>query len=279
MYGRASFSVGWKKLYKSMQISAVIITFNEAHNIGRCLASLAGVADEIVVVDSFSTDKTKEICLSHGVKFFENPFEGYTEQKNFAAARTEFAYVLSLDADEALSEELRNSILSVKHNPAAPADAYTMHRLTMYCGRWIRYSGWYPDTKVRLYAKSKGVWFGRIIHEYIRLQPGATTSQLKGDLLHYSFYTVEQHMTTVNKFSSLKAELLFEKGKRGSLLQLTFSPVFKFFRDYILKAGFLDGFQGFLIAANSAHGVFLKYAKLRLLHKQKGIDSASKPDL
>ena len=261
-----------------MQISAVIITYNEARNIGRCLDSLQGIADEVVVVDSYSTDTTKAICLSHGIRFLEHPFDGYTEQKNFAAAQAKFPYVLSLDADEALSDELRQSILAIKQKAEIAADAYSMHRLTMYCGRWIRHSGWYPDTKVRLYEKSKGEWFGRKIHEYVRLKPDAQKVHLEGDILHYSFYTVDQHMATVNKFSTLKAELLFEKGKRSSLLQIFFSPVFKFFRDYIWKAGFLDGFQGLLIAINSAHGVFLKYAKLRIMHKHKNADSDLEKD-
>jgi len=248
-------------------VSAVIITFNEEKNIGRCLDSLDGVVDDVVVVDSYSTDATEEICKAKGVRFVQHPFEGYIEQKNFALTQAEFPHVLSLDADEALSEELMESVLEAKKNWAK--DGYEMNRLTNYCGKWIRHTGWYPDRKLRLFDKRKARWAGRNPHDRCELDAGSTTGRLHGDLLHYSFYTIDQHIDTVNKFSSIKAQVMFEQGKKPTPLNFIVNPAFRFFRDFILKGGFRDGFYGYLIARNSAHGIFLKYAKLRELYRSK----------
>jgi glycosyltransferase involved in cell wall biosynthesis len=250
-----------------IKISAVVITFNEARNIGRCIESLIGVADEIVVLDSFSTDQTKEICEGFGVEFHTHAFDGYAEQKNRGNLIAKNSVILSLDADEALDNTLRESILRAKAN--WNTDAYALKRLTNYCGTWIRHSGWYPDTKIRLFDKSVARWEARKVHEFLSIKKGAKVEKLEGDLLHYSFYTVQQHMDTVNKFSTLKAEQLYESGKRANYLQMIVAPPFKFFKQFVLKAGFLDGYAGFVIAVNSAHGVFLKYAKLRMLSRNK----------
>lgn len=249
-----------------VKLSAVIITFNEAKNIGRCLDSLQGVADEIVVLDSHSTDGTREICLSKGAIFKTHPFDGYIEQKNRALDEANYNHVLSLDADEALSDELRSAILKAKQNWTA--DGYTMNRLTSYCGQWIRHTGWYPDRKLRLFDKRKGRWAGKNPHDRYEMDHGAKVSHISGDILHYSFYTIDQHMDTVNKFSAIKAQVMFERGKEVRFWNYFINPWFKFFRDYFLKQGFRDGFYGYIIARNSAHGVFLKYSKLRELHKQ-----------
>lgn len=257
----------------SVKISATIITFNEARNIGRCIDSLQDLADEIIVLDSGSTDETIAICAAHGISCHVHPFDDYADQKNRAAALASNDLILSLDADEAPSEQLRNSIFAVKANPEAKA--YTMNRLTQYCGTWVRHSGWYPDAKLRLYDRRRGKWTGRKIHERITMNEGEELKHLDGDLLHYSFYTIEQHMNTVNKFSSLKAELLHESGCKASILHLCLSPLVHFAKVYILQAGFLDGRAGFNIAVNSAHGTYLKYAKLRELNKMsdRGLDS------
>jgi glycosyltransferase involved in cell wall biosynthesis len=250
-------------------LSAVVITLNEELNIARCLESLSGVASEIVVVDSLSTDRTEEICRRYGVKFIKQPFLGYIEQKNFALAQATFDHILSLDADEALSPELRDSILSLGEE--WPADGYYFNRLTSYCGRYIRHGGWYPDRKLRLFDRTKGSWQGMNPHDKFVLEPGCIKAFLKGDLLHYSFYTIDQHITQINKFSGIKAEVLFNAGKRAGFLKMSLSPCLKFLKTYFFKLGFLDGFYGYVISRNSAHSTFLKYAKLRALHKRKNL--------
>lgn len=256
---------------ETTRISAVIITYNEERNIGRCIDSLKDAVDEILVLDSGSTDGTAAICQERGVVFHTHPFDDYAAQKNRATALACHDHILSLDADEALSDVLRASLSEARKNGLQ--SAYTMSRLTSYCGHWVRHCGWYPDIKLRLYDRRKGRWTGRKIHERIVMDQGVTAHRLEGDLLHYSFYTIAQHMDTVNKFSTLKAELLFEKGKNSSALQLSLSPGFKFFQIYLLKGGFRDGSAGLHIAANSAHGAYLKHAKLRELWKKSGASS------
>ena len=164
-----------------IKLSSVIITLNEERNIGRCLDSLKGIADEIIVVDSGSTDRTEEICRSLGVKFIHHPFEGYTEQKNFAVGHCTFDYVLSLDADEALSEELKKSISAIKSK--WNKDGYSFNRFTNYCGKWIKHCGWYPDRKLRLFKKNKGSWLGNKLHERFVLNDSGNSEFSKGDIL------------------------------------------------------------------------------------------------
>lgn len=248
-------------------ISVVIITFNEEKNIERCILSVKDIADEIVVVDSFSKDKTKEICLRHKVTFIEHKFDGHIEQKNWAITQAKYPHVLSLDADEAPDELLKEEILKAKENYSA--DGYSMNRLTNYCGKWIYHSGWYPDKKLRLWDSRKGEWGGVNPHDKYIMQKDAAIRHLKGNLLHYSFYSIDQHMDQINKFSTIKATMSFNAGKKSSLLKILLHPFFKFFRDYLLKGGFLDGFYGLVICMNSAHSNFLKYAKLYKMQKEK----------
>lgn len=250
-----------------MDLSAVIITFNEERNIGRCLESLLGVADDIVVVDSFSTDKTREICLSYGVRFESHTFDGYIEQKNYALTRAKYQLVLSLDADEALSDELRQSILRVKSNKLY--DGYTMNRFTNYCGQWIRHSGWYPDRKLRLWTISKGRWGGINPHDKVIMDKGTSVSHLKGDILHYSYYTREEHDRQMERFSDIAAKALFDKGIKSSCLKLSINPFWRFIKAYFIKTGFLDGKNGFIISRSSARVTYLKYKKLRRLYAEK----------
>ncbi len=248
-----------------IKLSAVIITYNEEKNIKRCIDSLIPVADEIVIVDSFSEDRTKEICDNYDVKFITHPFEGHIEQKNWAVKQATFDYVLSIDADEALSERLKKSVLEVKEN--WNADGYFFNRLNNFCGKWIRHSGWYPDRKIRLFIKDKGVWGGVNPHDKFVMNDKAKTLFLKGDLLHYSYYSINEHVEQINKFSSIKARELYKKGKKFTLLRLIFSPLIKFIKGYFIYFGFLDGFFGFVISINSAHSNFLKYVKLREFRK------------
>jgi len=250
-----------------IKLSVVIITFNEERNIIRCLDSVKDVADEIVVVDSFSTDKTKAICESRKVKFIEHKFEGHIEQKNFAMKQAANDYILSLDADEALSDELKTSLEEVKNNWTD--DGYTFNRFTNYCGKWIRHSGWYPDVKLRLWDRRKGKWEGVNPHDKCVLEPGTTIKHLKGDLLHYSYYTIEEHILQANKFSTIAAEQLVKRKKRVPFIKVLINPFFKFLRNYFLKAGFLDGYYGFIICTITAHETFQKYAKAWRLARQK----------
>lgn len=250
-----------------IKLSVVIITFNEEKNIGRCLESVKEMADEIVVVDSLSTDKTREICVSFGARFIEQKFLGYQDQKNFAHNLATHDYVLSLDADEVLSPELYESIKKTKEN--FECDGYSFNRLTNYNGEWIRYCGWYPDAKVRLVKKHLANWSGGNIHEHLAVQ--GKVGHLRGDLLHYSYDSIAQHVLQTNKYSSTEAQIRFETGKRASIFKIVTRPPFQFFKDYFFKKGFLDGRYGFVICAINALYVLLKYAKMKELELNKSI--------
>ena len=250
-------------------LSAVIITLNEAENIGRCIQSVLGLADEIIVVDSGSTDGTQERAASMGARVVHQDFLGYVEQKNFATATAKFDWILSLDADEALTPELHQEISRELQNPTY--HGYHMPRLTNYCGYWVRHSGWYPDRKLRLYDRRKGIWTGVRIHEQYRLHEGLKSGSLKHDLLHYSFNSISEHLRQIDRFSTIGAHALFEKGVKPSLLKLIIKPIARFIRAYIIHGGYRDGLTGLVISANSAHAVFLKYLRLNYLHKGKTI--------
>jgi glycosyltransferase involved in cell wall biosynthesis len=247
------------------QLSVVIITLNEEHNIGRCLQSVSGIADDVVVVDSGSTDKTEEICLSHGARFIRQPWLGFAETKNFANSQAKFPLILSLDADEAISEELKASVLKLKEGQSEKP-AFRMSRLTNYCGKWIKHCGWYPDSKIRLFNRDTARWTGLVIHEKVTTDPGIEVKQLKGDILHYSYYSIAGHIAQANRFTDLTAEEAFRKGKKANLVQILFKPPVKFIRDYFFKLGFLDGYYGFIICRISAQATFYKYIKLRQLY-------------
>ena len=250
-----------------VKLSVVIITFNEEKNIARCVNSVREIADEVVVVDSFSKDRTEEICRELNVKFVQHAFAGHIEQKNYAITQAAFPHILSLDADEALSPELVAAIKAVKNN--WQADGYFLNRLTNYCGQWIKHSGWYPDRKLRLWDSRKGAWGGTNPHDKFIMEPNARVKYLSCDLLHYSFYTITQHVEQVNKFTSIGAQQLFNKGKKPTAYQLFLKPSLKFFLSYVLKRGFLDGFYGYTICKISAMAVYLKYAKVAELFQQE----------
>jgi glycosyltransferase involved in cell wall biosynthesis len=247
----------------AVNLSVVIITFNEEHNIVRCLEALQDVADDVVVIDSFSTDQTVELCRQLGARVVQHAFEGYVQQKNFATAQARHDYVLQLDADEVLTDELRQSIRAVaQHWQYA---GYTLARLTNYCGRWVRHGGWYPDRKLRLYDRRLGAWQGLLLHERFEVQPGHTVGELSGDLAHYSYDSVEQHVSQLNRFTSIAADELWLRGKQQvTLFHLLLKPWWKFVHGYFFRLGFLDGFVGLCIATISAWGVFLKFAKLKV---------------
>src|SRR6056297_459443 len=249
------------------KISAVVITYNEERNIRHCLESVKDIADEIVVVDSFSTDQTETICREMGAVFLKHAFEGHIEQKNYALSKASYDFVLSLDADEALSEQLRQSILSVM--ASWECEGYSFNRLTNYCGKWIRYCGWYPDVKIRLWDRRKGRWGGTNPHDSVVMEDNSRVRHLKGDILHYSYHSIRQQVEQINSFSDLSAKAAYEKGKKPIFIKdILLNPVFTFLKMYILQRGFLDGYYGFVISANSSFSKFLKYIKLRELYKQ-----------
>lgn len=248
-----------------MKLSASIITFNEEKNIGRCLDSLRMIADEIVVVDSFSTDRTRAICEQHGARFIQHAFEGHIQQKNYAIDQATGDWVLSLDADEALSEELITVILKIKSNPQHKG--YSMNRLTNYCGHWVRHCGWYPDTKVRLVKKGSARWTGVNPHDRLDMLHGEKHEHLHGDILHYSYYTVDDHLKQIEYFGKIASEELYKQGKRAGWLLITGKVVAQFIKSYFIKLGFLDGATGFTISRLSAYATYRKYYKLMELNR------------
>ncbi|OFZ16553.1 MAG: glycosyl transferase [Bdellovibrionales bacterium GWA2_49_15] len=252
-----------------IKISGVIIAFNEEKHIERCINTLKSLCDEVIVVDSFSTDKTPEICRSLGVQFYTHAFTGHIEQKNYAMSLAKHDYVLSLDADEALSDELQRSIAECKS--ATPHSAYSFNRLTNYCGHWVRHCDWYPDVKVRLWRKDLGHWGGINPHDIVELKAGATTRHLAGDLLHYSYDTISSHVTQTNKFTTIAAQALFKQNRQSSLLKIYTRPPLKFLKDYFLRLGFLDGHYGFIICFINALSALLKYSKLYELQRNREI--------
>jgi glycosyltransferase involved in cell wall biosynthesis len=250
-----------------MQISAVIITFNEEDNISSCIESIEQIVDEIIVVDSFSTDKTVEIAKRYSkVKCYSQKWLGYVEQKNYANSLTTFNTILSIDADELLSQQLKESILKLKELDENLLKVYEVSRLTNYCGSWIKHCGWYPDKKIRIFDKRSVKWQGELVHETLFLPENTQIIPLKGDLLHYSYKNTSSHLQQFDKFTTLTAQEAHKNGKKVSLFGLYFRPKWKFLKDYIFKLGFLDGYAGYQVCKLSATATFLKYAKLKELN-------------
>ncbi len=252
---------------KNNGLSVVIITYNEEKNIARCLESVKDLADEILVVDSFSTDATEEICARFNVTFTKHAFAGHIEQKNYAALLATYDWVLSLDADEALTPELKESIGKALENPQFKA--YKMNRLTYYCGRWIRHCGWYPDAKARLWNRHSGAWGGINPHDRWELyQRNEQYGKLKGDLLHYSYYSPSDHLKQIEYFTEIAAKAEAATGSTPSLLKVILGPGVKFIKSYFFQLGFLDGYHGFVICRLSAMASFIKYVKTRMYARQ-----------
>ncbi len=249
------------------KLTVVILTYNEERNIKRCLDSILSLADEIIVVDSNSTDSTPEICRSYDVRFFQHPFEGYIEQKNFATRLVSYELILSLDADEAVSETLRESILEVKKHRSC--DGYTMNRLTNYCGKWIHHSGWYPDIKLRLVDRRSGRWGGMNPHDRFEMNPKGSIQHLEGDLFHFSYYTFDEHRKQIRKFADISANALYENGVRSGWAKIVYKPIARFLRCYVVKAGFRDGAEGWTIARMTAWASYLRYTMLYNLQNKK----------
>lgn len=242
-----------------MKITATVITLNEEHNIAAALESLAW-ADEIVVVDSESIDRTVEIARRFTDRVFVRPWPGYSAQKNFAAEQSASGWIFSLDADERVSAELAREIEQLKRDDTHQAAAFEMPRLTFYLGRWIRHSGWYPDYKVRLYDRSRARWRGDYVHETLVVD--GTVRRLNGNIAHYTVRDASEHHLRMDRYTTLAAAQAHAQGKRASFASLLVSPMAAFFRSYFLKLGFLDGVSGLAIARFAAHYEFLKKLKL-----------------
>ncbi len=249
-------------------ISVVIITYNEERNIGRCLDSVQGLADEIVVVDSFSTDATEVICKQYGVRFVQQAFLGYVQQKKMATTQATYSFILSLDADEALSLELYAAIAAVKKT-GFTKDVYLMNRCTNFGGRWIKHGTWYPDKKLRLFNREKAAWAGTNPHDKITINSNSSVGKLNGNILHYSYNTIEELVTQANKFTTIQALAMHNAGKKTSVMKIIINPWWAFINGYIFKLGFLDGRDGYLIASTVAYQTMLKYSKLLNLQKQE----------
>ena len=250
-----------------MKISAAIITFNEERNVARVIESLR-CCDEIVVVDSGSTDRTVEIAAKLGARVVDSPWRGYAGQKNFASGHCENDWVLSLDADESLSEALEGEIWQIKKNGPL-FDAYTMPRLAQYLGRWILHSGWYPDRKVRLYDRRRAKWVGDYVHESVHVD--GPIGHLKSNILHFTCNSLSEHLKTMDRYTTLAAEQIVDQKKPVGWTQMLLDPAWTFFQTFVLKRGFLDGPEGLAIAYMAALYTFLKYAKAKNMAPRREI--------
>lgn len=246
-----------------LPLSVVIITLNEEHNIRRCLGSVSW-ASELLVVDSGSTDRTRELAREAGARVLEHAWEGYGQQKNWALSQAKEAWVLFLDADEELSPGLQEELRSFLANPGN-SDGGDFPRKTWFLDRWILHGGWYPNRLVRLTRKASGRWTEPSVHE--SLEVSGAVHQFRQDLLHYTFNNVGDNVATNIRFSRLGAKVAKARGERGSLLRILFKPIGKFLETYLWKLGFLDGFPGFVISMNAAHSIFMKYVELRTIEK------------
>lgn len=247
------------------RVSACIVTLNEADRIGECLGSVDW-CDEIVVVDSHSTDRTREIAAGLGARVLERDWPGFAGQKEFAVRAAEHDWVICLDADERLSPALRAEIIALRDGGFAGAVGWTMPRLSWYLGRWIRHGTWYPDRVLRLYDRRHGRWGGSEPHAHVELD--AEAAPLRHDILHYPYRSLTEHLRTVDSYTTIMARALWERGRRARPSDLIFHPLGRFWKFYLLKLGMLDGWRGLLLAYIAAHYVRLKYAKLLVLQHE-----------
>lgn len=241
-----------------LPVSVALISFNEEDNIGRALESIKDIASEIVVVDSHSTDKTREIAKSYGAKVFEEDWKGYVDQKNFALGKCTREYVLSLDCDEVVSSDLKDSIIRAVKDQEA--DGFYINRKTYYLGRFLEHT-WQPEWRLRLIKRSSNPkWEGYDPHDSLYVE--GKTKRIKGDLYHYSYKDIEDHYNRALKYSKLVSKAYNKMGRSSKIYNLIFNPMVAFAKNYFIKMGFLDGVRGLSVAVSEAFSTFLKYLYL-----------------
>jgi len=250
---------------ETMEISVVIITYNEEKRLEPALQSVSGLASEIIVVDSHSEDETVSIANKFTDKVFQRKWTNYADQKNFANSKAAYTWILSLDADERLSPDLKKELILLRQTEPRCA-GYSIPRQVYYLGRWIRHSGWYPDRKVRLFRKDKARWEGEYIHEKLVLD--GLIGRMSSPIYHFTYRNIHDHIQRINLFSGLGAQKLYAQKKKCRWFHLCFLPFLRFFKSYIWKAGWLDGFAGFVIAVLHGYAAFARYAKLREIWKK-----------
>jgi glycosyltransferase involved in cell wall biosynthesis len=248
-----------------MNISVVIITFNEEERLEGALKSVTDLAEEIIVVDSFSTDKTLDIAKKYTKRVFQREWTNFADQKNFANDKASFAWILSLDADERVSPELQEEILHIKKDEPEGA-GFSIPRRVFYLGMWIRHSGWYPDRKIRLFRREEARWEGEYIHEKLVIE--GKIERLKGSIHHFTYRNIADHLERINNFSKLGAQKLYTQKKKARWYHLIFLPFFRFIKSFFFRLGFLDGFAGLVISVLNGYSVFIRYAKLREIWKK-----------
>jgi glycosyltransferase involved in cell wall biosynthesis len=253
-------------------LSFIVITYNEEKNIARCLESVSSIADEIIVIDSYSNDTTELICNQYNAKFIKRTFTNYADQRNVAFQLATMDYLFFLDADEALSVNLKNSLLQIKKS-GMQHDIYKVHRFNNFCGKWIKHGMWYPEILMRMVKNGKGTWYGQV-HETLQPTVGASVFLLKGDLLHYSYTNIESLVSKLNHYTSLQAVQMFEQNKKAPLFKLYINPIWAFTNGYFIKLGFLDGWEGYVIHRAIAFQTMIKYAKLRQLIAANHVNSS-----
>jgi glycosyltransferase involved in cell wall biosynthesis len=257
------------------KISACVTAGNEEENIRRCLESLRW-CDEIVVVDSFSDDRTVEICKEYTDRVYQHEWLGYIGQKNLIRGMASYSWIFFLDADEEVTEELRDEILKEFEKGTGQYVCYSFPRRVFYLGKWIMHGEWYPDVKLRLFKKEHGRSAGREPHDHVVVD--GPVKRMKNPINHYTYKNVREHLATMNRFTSITAQEKFREGTRFRMSDWLFRPVWRFFKAFFFRGGFLDGRRGFMIAMVSSFAVAMKYAKLWELElEEKGLLGSS-PD-
>ncbi len=250
-----------------LPISVYVLTFNNIRTIERCLKSLRW-AEELVIVDSFSTDGTYEICKKYTDKAYQVAFKGHRDQYQYAADLTTKDWVMFVDADEEIPPELVDEIQRELKENGSLYDGFFIYRRTYYLGRWIRYGGWYPDGEIRLYKRNKGRWEGGL---HAKVVVDGKVKKMKKEYLHYTYWDISDQIKTIDRYSRIAAEDLVKDRKRFSLIKLLFHPPLRFIKEYFLKSGFRDGLPGLIIAISTMYYVFIKYAKhWELTHIRRG---------
>ncbi len=250
-------------------LTTCIITYNEEENIKDCINSVKSFSDEIIVVDSLSKDKTTEIAKSLGAKVILQEFLGHVQQKQFAVDSSSNDWIFSIDADERASEELSNKIIELKKENFNGFHGFYVNRRNYYLGKWIKYGGWYPEKRIRLFNRKFGYWGGKNPHDKVIMKPQSKTGDLNLDIIHFPYKNITHHLDVINKYSTISAKEKIEKGEKVYFYNLIFNPAFKFFKAYVLKKGFLMGKIGFIHATMGAISSFMKYLKTWEMQNEK----------